>query len=127
MNLTLHFWLLLICDKNVSCFADVILIEEGERYKGLPDVETSEDEKRRSQSRYLRKKAMSASTRLTHSLRKRGSKRVSDSQYASISIEDVRDAEEEKAVNAFRQALIANDLLPPRHDDYHTMLRYFDR
>ncbi|XP_044503542.1 phosphatidylinositol/phosphatidylcholine transfer protein SFH9-like isoform X2 [Mangifera indica] len=103
---------------------DVILIEEGERYKGLPDVETSEDEKRRSQSRYLRKKAMSASTRLTHSLRKRGSKRVSDSQYASISIEDVRDAEEEKAVNAFRQALIANDLLPPRHDDYHTMLRF---
>ncbi|KAJ0113765.1 hypothetical protein Patl1_01593 [Pistacia atlantica] len=102
---------------------DVIFIEEGERFKGGVDVETSEDDKRRSRSRYLRKKAMSASTRLTHSLRKRG-KRVSDSRYASISIEDVRDAEEEKAVNAFRKTLIANDLLPPRHDDYHTMLRF---
>lgn len=101
------------------------MIEEGERFKGGVDVETSEDEKRRSRSRSLRKKAMSASTRLTHSLRKRR-KRVSDSRYASISIEDVRDAEEEKAVNAFRQELIANDLLPPRHDDYHTMLRYSD-
>ncbi|XP_031285536.1 phosphatidylinositol/phosphatidylcholine transfer protein SFH9 isoform X1 [Pistacia vera] len=102
---------------------DVIFIEEGDRFKGGVDVETSEDDKRRSRSRYLRKKAMSASTRLTHSLRKRG-KRVSDSRYASISIEDVRDAEEEKAVNAFRKTLIANDLLPPRHDDYHTMLRF---
>ena len=90
------------------------------------DFETSEDEKRRNRSRFLRKKAMSASTRLTHSLRKRG-KRISDCKYASISIEDVRDAEEEKAVNQFRQALFVNDMLPHRHDDYHTMLRYFHR
>ncbi|TXG63954.1 hypothetical protein EZV62_010948 [Acer yangbiense] len=101
---------------------EAILIEEKERFKGM-DFETSEDEKKRSRSRFLKKKAMSASTRLTHGLRKR-SKRVTDCRYESVSIEDIRDAEEEKAVNAFRQALIANDLLPPGHDVYHTMLRF---
>lgn len=86
------------------------------------DLETSEDEKRRRKARSLRKKAMSASTRLTHSLRKRG-KRVADCRYAAISINDFRDAKEEEAVNVFRQALIAKHLLPLRHDDYHTLLR----
>ncbi|KAE8659310.1 Phosphatidylinositol/phosphatidylcholine transfer protein SFH9 [Hibiscus syriacus] len=91
-----------------------------------------EDEIRRStRGRSLKKKAMTASTKLTRSIRKRG-KRVADCKFAAISNEDVRDAEEEKVVRAFRQALLAKDQLPSSHDDYHTLFRFlkarkFDR
>ncbi|GLT24955.1 hypothetical protein SLA2020_001150 [Shorea laevis] len=99
------------------------MVHEKERGNRDGEIETSEDEKRRIRGRSLKKKAMTASTKLTHSFKKRG-KRVTDCRYAAISIEDVRDAKEEEAVNAFRQELIAKDLLPASHDDYHTMLRF---
>ncbi|KAK9282120.1 hypothetical protein L1049_005032 [Liquidambar formosana] len=101
---------------------EILVIQEEERGR-RSDFEISEDERRRTRIRSLKKKAMNASTRFTHTLRKR-SKRVSDYRYPVVSIEDVRDAEEEEAVIAFRQALIEKDLLPSRHDDYHTMLRF---
>ncbi|XP_028808533.1 phosphatidylinositol/phosphatidylcholine transfer protein SFH9 isoform X2 [Neltuma alba] len=98
-----------------------VLIQDDEMGGSL-EPETSEDEWRKSRSRSLRRR-MTASTRLTHSLRKRNN-RVADCRYPSILIEDVRDAEEEKAVNSFRQVLLEKDLLPASHDDYHTMLRF---
>ncbi|XP_044495664.1 phosphatidylinositol/phosphatidylcholine transfer protein SFH13-like isoform X2 [Mangifera indica] len=87
------------------------------------DFENSEDERRRSKIGNLKKKAINASNKFTHSLKKRGKKKI-DYRVPSVSIEDVRDAREESAVLELHQKLIERDLLPPQHDDYHTLLRF---
>ncbi|KAJ4758688.1 Sec14p-like phosphatidylinositol transfer family protein [Rhynchospora pubera] len=94
-----------------------------ERKDRKSDVENSEDERRRTKMGSLKKKAIHASTKITHSLKKRGKRKV-DYRFPSISIEDVRDPGEEQAVNAFRDTLVVNDLLPGKYDDYHMMLRF---
>uniref|UniRef100_A0ACD6AML2 Uncharacterized protein n=1 Tax=Avena sativa TaxID=4498 RepID=A0ACD6AML2_AVESA len=77
----------------------------------------SEDERRRRKIGSLRRKAI-------HALKKRGRRRVDFRFPPAISIEDVRDAEEERAVGSFRERLAAHGLLPDKHDDYHMMLRF---
>jgi hypothetical protein len=78
----------------------------------------SEDDRRRRKIGSLRRKAI-------HALRKKRARRRVDFRFpADIPIEDVRDAEEERAVAAFRDRLAANRLLPHKHDDYHMMLRF---
>lgn len=68
----------------------------------------------------LKKRAINASAKFGHSLTRRARRH---SQVLSVSIEDVCNAEELKAVDAFRQTLILEELLPSKHDDYHMMLR----
>ena len=93
-----------------------------ERKERRSYVDNSEDERRRAKNWSLKKKALNASTKFTHSLKKRGKRKV-DIRASSVSIEDLRDAGEESEVHAFRQELVGRDLLPDKHDDYHTMLR----
>ncbi|XP_071721262.1 phosphatidylinositol/phosphatidylcholine transfer protein SFH9 [Rutidosis leptorrhynchoides] len=99
-------------------------INQEDRSTQRYDLGTFGDDNRRGKVRSLKKKAMGASTRPIIPLHMRSNKRVSNCQFASISIDDVRDEEEEKTVNAFRQNLIEKDLLSNRHDDYHTLLRF---
>lgn len=70
-----------------------------------------------------KKKAIKAgSSKFRHSLKRKRRKNSLGS--SSLLIEDVRDVEELQAVEALRQTLILEDLLPPRHDDYHMFLRW---
>lgn len=85
----------------------------------ISEVEVLEDEKK-TRIGSLKKVAINASNKFRHSL-KRG--RRSSKVMSVVEIEDLHDPEEAKAVDAFRQALILEELLPSRHDDYHMMLR----
>ncbi|KAJ1704389.1 hypothetical protein LUZ63_004168 [Rhynchospora breviuscula] len=83
-------------------------------------LEDSLDEKKKSGS--FKQKALSASAKLKNSIKRRS--RRSSSKVMAFAIDDPRDAEEMQAVDAFRQTLILEELLPSRHDDYHMMLRF---
>lgn len=85
------------------------------------DVENSEDE-RKTRIGSLKKVAISASAKFRNSLTRKG--RRSSSRVMSVDFDDEHDAEEVQAVDAFRQVLILEELLPSKHDDYHLMLRF---
>lgn len=96
-------------------------MEREETREMKSDTDCSDDESGTTTMRCgkLKKKALIASSKITHSLRKFTQYRIQ-----SVSIEDIHDAEEEKAVLAFRNEILSRNLLPDRHDDYHKILRF---
>uniref|UniRef100_A0A7N0T0P3 CRAL-TRIO domain-containing protein n=1 Tax=Kalanchoe fedtschenkoi TaxID=63787 RepID=A0A7N0T0P3_KALFE len=86
------------------------------------EMENSEDD-RKKRLGSLRQRAINASSKFRNSLT-RSRHRRSSSRVMSVTIIDEHDAEELQAVDALRQALILEELLPSKHDDYHMMLRF---
>lgn len=86
------------------------------------EIDASEEEKLTAMVESLKKAAISASNKFRNSLTKKGRR---SSKVMSVEIEDVHDADELQAVDALRQALILEELLPEKHDDYHMLLRLF--
>ncbi|KAA3474401.1 phosphatidylinositol/phosphatidylcholine transfer protein SFH12-like isoform X2 [Gossypium australe] len=76
------------------------------------EMDASEEEKNRRGS--FKK---TASNRFRNSRKRRSSKVI------SVEIDDERDTEEMQSVETLRQALTAEDMLPEKHDDYHTFLK----
>ncbi|CAH8306838.1 unnamed protein product [Eruca vesicaria subsp. sativa] len=82
----------------------------------------SEEERKIVKMCSLKKKAINASNRFKNSFKKKG--RRSTSRVMSVPIEDDIDAEDLQALDAFRQALVLDELLPSKLDDLHMMLRF---
>ncbi|OWM80865.1 hypothetical protein CDL15_Pgr006896 [Punica granatum] len=95
--------------------------ERGER---RPEIEFPEDGDRGKRVGSFKRKAISASNRLRRSFTKRRQRKSESRLTSYVPIEDVRDIQEEQAVDEFRKSLISDNLLPSQHDDYHTLLRF---
>jgi len=90
-------------------------------FKGVErlEFENFEDEKKTRLSSF-KKVTFSMSNKFRNSRTKKGRR---NSKVMSFAYEDEHDPEEAKAVDALRQALILEELLPSKHDDYHLLLR----
>ncbi|KAF3600228.1 hypothetical protein F2Q69_00032878 [Brassica cretica] len=82
----------------------------------------SEEERKIAKMSSLKKKAINASNRFKNSFSKKG--RKSSSKVMCVTIEDDIDAEDLQSLDAFRQALVLDELLPSNLDDLHMMLRF---
>lgn len=65
----------------------------------------------------------SSKLRNSLSLKKRRSVSLNREKKLALPIVDVRDAKDQQAVEELRKELIARNLLPLQHDDYHVLLR----
>ncbi|KAL2905533.1 Phosphatidylinositol/phosphatidylcholine transfer protein SFH12 [Bienertia sinuspersici] len=83
------------------------------------DMDNLDDEKKHAVGSF-KKKAMSASNKFKSSF----TRRRRSSKVMSVDFLDVHDAEEAQTVESLRQALLSEDLLPSKFDDYHVLLRF---
>lgn len=85
-------------------------------------MDISEDEKKIAKMSSFKKKAIGASNRFKNSF-KRKTRRTS-SRIVSEPIADNINAEDLRSIDAFRQLLVQEHLLPSKHEDPHMMLRF---
>ncbi|KAL9231658.1 hypothetical protein vseg_006856 [Gypsophila vaccaria] len=83
-----------------------------------PELEKPETETKLGS---FKKAAWNVSTRFRNSLTRRSRRH---GRVISVAFEDEHDPVEMQAVESFRQALLLDELLPPKHDDYHMLLRF---
>lgn len=86
------------------------------------DAEPDTDDERKGKRKIAALKAMINSKKLRNTLKRRARKSYSLADI--FAIKDVRDEQEQRAVEAFRQVLVGENLLPKRHDEYHVLLRF---
>jgi hypothetical protein len=103
---------------GVAGFEDCAHNDENKECKSDEDNSGGERKAKRDS---LKTRAVTAGNKFRHSLRRRRKTR-SDCPAFPIE-EDTRDAQELETVERFRRCLLADGLLPERHDVYHTMLR----
>lgn len=96
------------------------MAQEGRERKS--DAERDTDDERKGKKKIAAFKAMINSKKLRNTLKRRA--RKSHSLIHFFAIKDVRDEQEQRSVEAFRQVLIGENLLPKKHDDYHILLRF---
>jgi len=85
-------------------------------------MENSEDGRKLVKMSSLKQKAISASNRFKNSFKKKT--RRTSSKIVSVANTDDINGDDYLSVEAFRQVLVLDDLLPPKHDDLHMMLRF---
>eukprot|EP00897_Mesotaenium_endlicherianum_P000193 jgi/Mesen1/10174/ME000076S09683 len=87
----------------------------------MEEVETPRDDENRRKTRMGALKAIIASKKFRTNMKKKRHRKLLDKL---ASIEDYRSEEEIRAVEAFREVLLASNKLPSRYDHYHTLLRF---
>ncbi|KAK9667356.1 hypothetical protein RND81_14G250500 [Saponaria officinalis] len=88
------------------------------RRSSKPGVEKPEIEAKRAS---FKKVAWNMSARFRNSLSRRSRRH---SRVMSVAIVDEHDPQDMQAVESLRQALLLDELLPSKHDDYHMLLRF---